>query len=139
MATDAICEKLDDTAAEEVETLLPLFKDHLPKTISDLAFDEVHNRVPYQYICNAIASCLASKLVYKEGCDFIEQLPKEKLASYAMKYIEKEREIAILKDAIDSTNMSEHERSAIIQILDSGGVRTALNLNLRLSNEKVEG
>eukprot|EP01083_Nonionella_stella_P230025 813539_1 len=52
LATDAICKKLDDTAAEEVETLLPLFKDHLPKTISDLAFDEVHNRVPHQYICN---------------------------------------------------------------------------------------
>ena len=70
-ATDALSAALDTLSEEERKQLLPLFRDHLPKTMADLSFDHVHERVPDQYIKNAISSCLASKLVYKEGTKFI--------------------------------------------------------------------
>ena len=108
--------------------LLPLFRDHLPKTISDIAFEDVHEKVPRQYIKNAIASCLASKIVYKEGCSFINGLPQDQLARIAMQYISKEKELCILKDALYDTVMAEEERDSIIQILDAGGVRAALKI-----------
>ena len=63
--TDTLTETLNGLSQEEITDLLPLFRDHLPKTLSDLAFHRVHERVPDQYIKNAIASCLASKIVYK--------------------------------------------------------------------------
>ena len=129
-ATDAISRQLDGISANEVDDLLPLFRDHLPNTISDLAFHEVHSKVPRQYIRNAIASCLASKLVYKEGCAYIQSLNQENLASLAIKYISKEREMGVLKKALEGCNdMAEAERLAIIQILEAGGTRTALDLN----------
>jgi len=86
----------------------------------------VNERVPDQYIKNAIASCLASKLVYKEGTKFIEAQPKEKLANIALQYVLKEKEVAMLKEALASVNMPQQEKDSIIKLLDAGGARTAL-------------
>mmetsp|Transcript_19842 Transcript_19842/g.40317 ORF Transcript_19842/g.40317 Transcript_19842/m.40317 type:complete len:114 (+) Transcript_19842:68-409(+) len=103
-------------------------RDHLPATLANLSFDRHVERVPEQYIKNAIASCLASKMVYKEGTKFIDSQPKDKLAKVALKYIEKENEIAKLKEALIDTSMPEKEKEAIVKLLDAGGARTALNL-----------
>uniref|UniRef100_A0A7R9WHY9 Glutamate/phenylalanine/leucine/valine/L-tryptophan dehydrogenase C-terminal domain-containing protein n=1 Tax=Pseudictyota dubia TaxID=2749911 RepID=A0A7R9WHY9_9STRA len=129
-ATDALASALDDLVADEdrTEALLPLFRAHLPKTMADLAFHRVHDRVPPQYIKNAIASCLASKMVYKEGTKFIESQPRENLAKVALKYIEKEKEVAQLREVLAETEMPEEEKERIMELLDAGGARTALNI-----------
>jgi len=127
-ATDAITSELNEITDKEREELLPLFREHLPETIASIAFEDVHNRVPEQYVKNAIASCLASKLVYKEGCNFIDSLPKKNLARVALKYISKEKEVATLKSALIESDMDDAERNAILQILESGGVLTSLKM-----------
>merc|ERR1712216_88566 len=127
-ATDALTVALESYSEEDREKLLPLFRAHLPKTIADLSFDQVHQRVPSQYITNAVASCLASKLVYKEGTKFVEALPKDKLADCALRYLEAEHEIALLKDALEGTEMPEKEKESILKLLDAGGARTALRV-----------
>ncbi|KAL7551486.1 hypothetical protein ACHAWF_014676 [Thalassiosira exigua] len=127
-ATDALTVALESFSEEDKDKLLPLFKAHLPKTMADLAFDQVHQRVPAQYITNALASCLASRLVYKEGTKFVEALPKENLAAVALRYLEAEHEIALLKDALEGTEMPEKEKESIIKLLDAGGARTALRV-----------
>lgn len=125
-ATDALTVALETFSVEDKEKLLPLFRSHLPQTMGDLAFDQVHELVPEQYITNAIASCLASKLVYKEGTKFVEALPKEKLAVVALRYLEAEHEVTLLKEALEGTEMPEEEKERILQLLDSGGARAAL-------------
>lgn len=128
VTTDALTIALDDLSDEDKESLLPLFRAHLPKTIADLSFDKIHERVPEQYIKNAIASCLASKLVYKEGTVFIQSQTPEKLATFALKYIEKEKEIAILMESLAGVDMPQEDKEKIIALLDAGGARTALSL-----------
>jgi len=125
-ATDALTVTLETFSDEDKEKLLPLFRAHLPKTMADLAFDKVHERVPAQYITNAIASCLASKLVYKEGTNFVETLPVEKLADVALRYLEAEYEVSLLKDALEGTEMPEAEKESILKLLDADGACTAL-------------
>ena len=127
-ATDALTVALETFSEEDKEKLLPLFRAHLPKTMADLSFDKVHERVPAQYITNAIASCLASKLVYKEGTKFVETLPKEKLADVALRYLEAEQQIALLKDTLEGTDMPEKEKESILKLLTAGGARTALGV-----------
>lgn len=63
--TDALSTALDSLPEAKQHTLLPLFQNHLPATMAEIALDRLDQRVPAQYIKNAIASCLASKLVYK--------------------------------------------------------------------------
>jgi glutamate dehydrogenase len=127
-ATDALSAALDTLSAEDQEQLLPLFRAHLPKTLADMSFDRVHERVPPQYIKNAIASTLASKMVYKEGTRFINALPQSKLAETALRYIRKEKEVTRLMESLTDTSMSEVEKKKIIELLNAGGARTALNL-----------
>ncbi|KAL3776735.1 hypothetical protein HJC23_005396 [Cyclotella cryptica] len=127
-ATDALASALESFSENDKDKLLPLFRAHLPKTMSDLAFDHVRERVPSQYITNAISSCLASKLVYKEGTKFVETLPKEKLATVALRYLEAEHKVALLMKALEGTDMPAQEKEAIAKLLDSGGARTAIGV-----------
>jgi glutamate dehydrogenase len=128
-ATDALSAALDTLSEEDREQLLPLFRAHLPQTLADLAFENVQQRVPEQYIKNAIASSLASKMVYKEGTKFIDAQPKDKLASIALKYIRKEKEVAQLMDTLLAADMPEDKKEEILRLLDAGGARTALNFD----------
>jgi len=125
--THAIARALDGIPKEEQDELLPLFREHLPESLSALAFDKASETIPEQYIKNAIASCLASKIVYKEGTDFVASIPKEKLASFALDYVSKEKDIAKLKASLKDVDMPESEKEEIIRLLHKGGVRTALS------------
>jgi len=128
-ATDALSAALDTLSPEDQDKLIPLFRGHLPQTLANLGFDRVHECVPEQYIKNAIASTLASKMVYKEGTRFINALPKDKLAETALRYIHKEKEVAKLIETLKKTEMSTEEKNKILGLLDAGGARTALSLN----------
>ena len=125
--TDALSSQLDKLTPKELELLLPLFRDHLPATIVQMGFDDrVHDQVPAQYIKNAISSCLASKIVYKEGTKFIEGLPQDQLSATALRYIDKEQEVTRLLDTIEASDMDIVEKERIWQLLAKGGTRTAL-------------
>lgn len=128
VTTDALAVALDTLSQEDRDELLPLFRAHLPKTMTDIAFDHVHEKVPDQYIKNAIASCLASKLVYKEGTKFIASQPQTKLAAMALKYIAKEKEVAALMESIGAADMPAEKKESILRILEQGGARTALKM-----------
>jgi glutamate dehydrogenase len=128
VTTDALSAALDTLSEEDRDALLPLFRAHLPKTIADLSFDHVRERVPDPYIKSAIAKCLASKMVYKEGTKFIASQPQKKLAAMALKYIRKEKEVAALMESIETSDLPEEERRMVLRILGQGGARTAMQL-----------
>ena len=128
ITTDALSAALDTLPKEDVEALMPLFRAHLPRTIADMSFDKVHERVPDQYIKNAIASCLASKMVYKEGTKFISSQPKKNLAAMALKYIKKEKEVTALMETVEQAAIPDEKKERILRILEQGGARTALQM-----------
>lgn len=127
-ATDALSYALDDMSEDDIENLLPLFRAHLPRTLAEISFDRVREKVPAQYVKNAISSCLASKLVYKEGTKFIAAQPPENLAKVALAYLEKEKEVSILVHSLQDSNVSEEAKSKIRFLLETGGARTALHV-----------
>lgn len=126
VARDALTEQLDSMTEEEFEELLPLFREHLPPTVVRLGFDHVRERVPVQYIKNAFASCLASRIVYREGTHFIESQPREKLAKMCMRYIRGEREVDQLRERLESGSLTEPDLEKIKDILEVGGTRALL-------------
>jgi len=127
-ASDALSTALETLSPQDQDQLISLFHGHLPKTLADLGFDKVRERVPQQYIKNAIASTLASKMVYKEGTRFITALPDDRLAETALCYIQEEKEVIKLIETLEKTDMSEEEKNKILKLLDAGGARTALSL-----------
>jgi glutamate dehydrogenase len=112
---------------------------HLPAKIADIAFDRVYDRVPLQYIKNAIASSVASKLVYKEGTQFVQSLflSPSSLAATALNYLVKEKEITLLQNILEEANIPEMEKHKILELLEAGGARTLLTakgLNIQRRN-----
>jgi len=127
--TDALITALDGLPDKDLEALLPLFRQYLPSTMADLAFDRVHDRVPAQYIKNAISSSLASKIVYKEGATFVAAQQKSHLAALCLKYLEKEKDIVSLMESLETADMPDDEKQSILRLLDAGGTRAALELD----------
>ena len=66
--------------------------------------------------------------MYKEGTKFIEAQSPEKLAAIALKYVEKEKEVATLTASLETVDMPAEEKEKIVRLLEAGGARTALTL-----------
>lgn len=126
IARDAIANALEDMTEEQYEECLPLFKEHLPETVVALGFDRVRDKVPLQYIKNAFASCLASRIVYREGTHFIDAQPREVLAQICFRYIKEERKILELRKKIQEGTLTEEDREVLNDILEVGGTRSLL-------------
>jgi len=108
-------------------SLMPLVHSHLPAKMASLGFHRVDN-MPHQYKLAAIASSLASKIVYAEGVNFVKSQPAENLSMIAMRWIEVEKEMDDLADTIDGSGMDEEVRERLKDLVKRGGVRTSLNI-----------
>jgi glutamate dehydrogenase len=131
-AKSAIWDKLDGMQRGDstYNELLPLFsKEHLPKKLSEVAGDRVNQRIPVDYLRNAFASSLASKLLYKEGINFLEAQPKERLMELAMRYYREEKRVHQLLQELQAVkDLPEAAKQQAIELLAQGGVRSALGV-----------
>jgi len=127
--TDAITDSLVHTNPGDplFEELLPVIKETLPKKLVDLAWDRVPKGFPVQYQKNAIASSLASKLVYKEGIHLVESQPSEAVAERAFMYYREDLKIGQMCDRLESKDLGEDKKIAL-DLLRRGGARTSLGI-----------
>jgi len=119
------------------QELQPLIREGLPKKLVEVAGDRIASSFPVQYQRNAIASALASKLVYKEGIHLVEAQPVDHLAHRAFQYYRKEKEIRELLRQLEGEDgsaqgrldaLSDGDKSVIVDILRRGGARASLSI-----------
>ena len=109
---------------EQYQELLPLFREHLPQTVVDLGFAQVRERVPAQYIKNAFGSCLASRIVYREGIDFFSSIDSNAVGTVVLGYLRKEKQIEQLIAAVRASGQPFADQAA--SLLAKAGTRAAL-------------
>jgi len=129
-ATDAITDALADVQPEDAlfQELLPLIKENLPTKLAEVAGDRIPTHFPVQYQRNAIASTLASKLVYQEGIHLVEAQPNSRLAERAFAYFRADQNMKqIIEEIEESDSLGEH-KAVIVDILKRGGARSSLNI-----------
>lgn len=144
---DAIIISLEQVNPEDplFQELFPLIKEGLPRKLAEVAWDRVPVRLPVQYQRCAIASALASKLVYQEGIHIIEAQPVAKLAENAIKYYREDVKINKLVDelsqvfdqSLDTVDtktggkneaLTSQDKKKIVEIIKRGGARTSLGI-----------
>jgi len=131
--TDAIAEKMKDQNPDDevFKTLSPLLRVNLPDKLAEMALDRVPTHLPIQYQRNAIASTLASAIVYAEGIHFVEAQANTKsntdLANIAYNYYLSSQKIQKLTEKLELLNDSP-ESAESIDLLKKGGVRTLLGI-----------
>lgn len=128
--TDAITDALADVQPEDAlfKELLPLIRDNLPKKLADVAGDRISDRFPVQYQRNAIASNLASMIVYKEGIHVIESQPDQRIAERAFLYYRADKAIQSVVASFQPLSNDSKEAAVIVDVLKRGGARTLLNI-----------
>jgi glutamate dehydrogenase len=115
---------------EVFDSLLPLFlEEHLPRKLAEVAGDRVLDRIPIDYLRNAFAKSLASKLLYREGIHFLESQPVNLMADLALRYIKEEKRVRLLVDAVaQAPDMKDEVRSEVVELLRRGGTRSRLGV-----------
>lgn len=131
--TDAITDALENVQPNDelFQELMPLIKDNLPKKLADVAWDRVPSRFPVQYQRNAIASTLASHLVYKEGIHLVESQPIARIAERAFMYYRRDRAMERLVAELEQNEvggLSKDKKEMVIDLLRRGGARTSLDI-----------
>jgi hypothetical protein len=103
----------------------------LPDKLAEFAYDRVKNRFPVQYQRNAIASTLASKLVYQEGIHIIEHQADRDLADRAFQYYRESNEVNALADVLaqaEWAGVSSQKKAEALRLLRAGGPRTSMGI-----------
>jgi len=114
---------------ELYEKLMPLFLEHLPPKLAQVAGDRVSERIPVDYLRSAFASSLASKLLYNEGIHFLESQPEDRLPVLAMRYIEEEKRVQQLMNTVcEAGGLETQDGRKVIELLKRGGVRSSLRI-----------
>lgn len=129
---DAVAKELEAATPEELARyttlLLPMFREHLPKSLADMAFDRVQERMPEAYLLIAMAKCLAANIVYVEGVAFVSSQPASRLGKVALKYAESASHVEGLAKALADGVANEEQRREAIELLRTGGARANLGV-----------
>jgi glutamate dehydrogenase len=130
--TDAVTDALANVQPSDplFEELRPLIRENLPKKLAEVAGDRIASRFPLQYQRNAIASALASQLVYQEGIHLVEAQPQEKTAERAFAYYHEHKKMQSIVSDLETLNLgaAEKHKGVIVDILKRGGARTSLDI-----------
>lgn len=123
-ATDAALEHMDD---EKRKTLiLSQLEEHLPKRLKEAGMDRCWDQVPLAYLKQVVCAATASKIVYREGLDYIQALPDESLAPIAFKYLQQEEKVFGLIEKVQGSGMDAESIEKVSQLLLRGGVRAGV-------------
>jgi len=134
-ATDAIAESLtqvprhlsDDRHGKILRSLL---HEHLPAKLDELAGVRVSRQAPAEYVKYAIASSLASRIVYNEGTSLFENLDRPRLAKLALDYLDAETKVDDILRAMNEMEWDESDtavRDEAMRMIKLGGIRAHLS------------
>ncbi|KAG9400911.1 hypothetical protein AC1031_009632 [Aphanomyces cochlioides] len=121
---DSIVANFDNLAEDNRDLLYTLIEEHLPNKLREVALDRVAAQVPLAYIKSIVAASLASKIVYREGLQYVESLPASNLSNIALAYLKQEKKVDALVKELESSNLAH--RDDIADLLVRGGVRAGV-------------
>ncbi|MFK8032363.1 MAG: NAD-glutamate dehydrogenase domain-containing protein [Gammaproteobacteria bacterium] len=123
-ATDAVTERVQSLWDNHPGRSRELVLRHLPPVLGERCGDRVFDTIPKAYLHRIISSSLASKIVYREGLDWLESMSSDSIAQLAEHYFVEEAFIEKMANDIRGSNLENRE--AIADLLEAGGVAAAL-------------
>jgi glutamate dehydrogenase len=97
---------------------------HLPCELHRACGERIFTDLPMPYLEWMVAKSVASRLVYREGIDFLASMDSDAIASIALRYLHKSREVRSLVDQVRSSGLAG--AAEIAALLERSGTRAAL-------------
>lgn len=121
--TDILREKLLELPEDPV--LVPNFRyvllSHCPKVLVERYEERILKRIPRSHQIAIISAAIASRLVYKEGIDWLRHMDVEAVFAVATQYIDAELQIDKLSRVVQSAGFAGSEH--VLNILRGVGAK----------------
>ncbi|UTF58881.1 NAD-glutamate dehydrogenase domain-containing protein [Gilvimarinus sp. DA14] len=101
-----------------------LLMEFFPRSLLHKAGDTALDKLPASYFSRAMASVLASRIVYHEGIRHLQALPHERLEQHLIHYLQQEEVTADWVRKIEHSNLPD--KSALIELVKRGATGTGL-------------
>lgn len=121
---DAIESALDGLSSDDAELVQRLVDAHLPPVLIEQAGDRLWQCLPKAYVKWMMAKSLSTRIVYREGFEYIETMPAEAIAEMAVRYLRLEFERATLASELATSTDPNRER--IASLLEKSGILSTL-------------
>lgn len=123
--TEAIARALIGLDPDAYELLETLVDEHLPVTLREATSGRLLDALPPAYVEQTIACAAATRIVYREGLDYLEGLQGDELAAFAVRYLGHDREVSALLGALGDADAA----ARVGALLTAGGARAAMALD----------
>ena len=134
-ATNAIAGHLRNLSADDRANLAPVAAAHLPATLIEAAGPGLR-RLPLAYRDRIVAARLSSRIVYREGVEFVDRVPEDRLGRFCVEYFRVEQEAEGLVNQVIESRLPGAPR--IAELLRAGGARAALLMNESSASSPAE-
>jgi glutamate dehydrogenase len=121
---DAIKPAVTHWRREHGDLFREVVLQHLPSELYRAVGERVFSDLPVPYLEWMVAKSVASNLVYREGIDFFASMDGDAIASVALRYLQKSREIQGLVAQVRASGLAS--AAEIAALLERAGTRAAL-------------
>jgi glutamate dehydrogenase len=123
--TDILREKLLELSQNPAD--VPKFRyvllAHCPKVLVQKYEDRILNKIPRSHQAAIISAAIASRLVYKEGIDWLRHMDVDAVFAVATQYIDAEREIDTLTKVVQGSGLAQNDTQTLVSILKGVGAK----------------
>ena len=95
-----------------------------PESLRNKVGGKLLDKLPASYALRAMASILASRIIYHEGTGHLGGLDNRELADYIIQYLQQEEKTGLFIQQLEESNLEN--KSEIIELMRLGGTGTAL-------------
>jgi len=122
--TDAIAGLIEVGTIPQQGFIQAMLLEFIPHSLKKQMGDRLLETLPHAYIIRAMASILASRIIYHEGIDYLATLATKNVARHVTQYLVREEKNRALIQQVEGADLADKQE--IIELLKRGGTGTAL-------------
>ncbi len=122
--TDMVAELIKVNKISSSGVCQSLMRAFFPASLLRKAGSNALEKLPDSYFVRAMASIIASRIVYHEGIRNLQSLPRERLQQYLLDYLSQEEATAQIIKNVMASDVSN--KTELVTLLERGATSTAL-------------
>jgi glutamate dehydrogenase len=122
--TDLIADLIHTGRVQRTRFNELLMMTFFPESLRNKVGDNLIDKLPASYAVRAMASILASRIIYHEGIGYLGALDDPALADYIVQYLQQEERTGAFIEQLAHSNIEN--KSEIIELMRLGATGTAL-------------
>lgn len=122
--TDLIAQLIENGQVETEGFNRVMMMEFFPESLLRKAGSELLKKLPAPYVIRAMASILASRIIYHEGISYLASLDEKQLMDHIIQYLQQEEKTGSLIRQLENSEIVDKVK--IIELLKRGATGTAL-------------